>query len=695
MGKCSKSEAQLLKNKGRIDYYPDIARYHQNEFISFFDHLNTDYLVKRKTNLRKVADRDDALNYISTVKKSFNECLGEMPEKTPVNATVVGTLDKGDYLIDKVLIESLPGYFLSANYYYPKNLKNKAPGILFLCGHSVNGKAADMYVAFCVEAVLNGFCLLTFDPLGQGERKIYDASDSEMFAQFNPDDVHFLVGQQTQLIGDNVTRYMMWDNVRALDYLCSRDEIDTERLAVTGNSGGGHMSAFMGAYDDRLKVIAPCCYITELRSMAYNVGVQESEQSMPDFMLKGLNIADLIIMAAPKPYFIGSSLFDFFPIDGVRDAVMDAQKIYKLLDMYDNIEVYTAPKPHGFWHDTRERDLKFLCKHLDMEFIDDKNIDYENLPQEAELLCTSDGNINSVNKISPQEINLNRAKTIYPCQADITSKDDFNAWKSSLVKSVESVLRIDRGKITADIIKAERSYDSERKINITDISFYSEEHMKVYAVLFEKENASCDKVLVHVGPLDRNSEQVVGYLKEFSALICIETRGTGRGTMEEKSLFNMLPPYGSYVCNADMLGRNIPGMRVQDVISTIKLLKGMNGYSDSIISLYGNSEDAIIALFTAVIENIQDVKLSHLLYSYKSLIENRAHDWGYTVFVYELLKYFDIEDLICCILPGSVQIDGLVDHMKIRLDKAAAEKVYSKCLKVLSLFDGKPVTFIE
>ena len=161
-------EAGMAGRKHVNSYYPDIERFHKNELLSFFDSLNTEYLVKRKKRFNLIDTRSEALAYIEEVRKSFSDCLVELPGGGTINAKVVKTADMGGYFIDNVLIESLPGYFLSANFYYPKNAASPCPAVLFLCGHSAEGKAAFTYVSFCVEAVLNGFCVLTFDPVGQG-----------------------------------------------------------------------------------------------------------------------------------------------------------------------------------------------------------------------------------------------------------------------------------------------------------------------------------------------------------------------------------------------------------------------------------------------------------------------------------------------------------------------------------------------
>ncbi len=98
----------------------------------------------------------------------------------------------------------------------------------------------------------------------------------------------------------------------------------------------------------------------------------DQEPSLPRFMERGLDQADLVTMAAPKPYFIGSSLLDFFPIEGTRETYVEVRRFYSMMGAEDNIEIYVAPKPHGFWHDTREKLLRFLCKHLNVDFIENK-----------------------------------------------------------------------------------------------------------------------------------------------------------------------------------------------------------------------------------------------------------------------------------------------------------------------------------
>jgi len=684
-------EADLLKRKGVIDYYPEIIRYHTNELLTYFDLLNTDYIVERKKRLKLIDNKEKAILYINEVKKSFKDCLGEMPQNgSSTHTKVVATIDKGRYLIDKVLIESLPGYYLSANFYYPKKLSEKAPGILCLCGHAVNGKAFNLYVSFCVEAVLNGFCVLIFDPVGQGERKMYSVKDSPIFAQHNPDNVHYLLGQQISLIGDNITQYMMWDNIRALDYLCAREEVDEKRIGITGNSGGGQMSAFMGAYDERPSVIAPCSYITELRSMIYYVGAQETEQSLPDFMKKRLDIADLIIAAAPKPYFIGANLFDFFPIEGTKDAFIDAMKIYEMLGSRERLAIYVSPKPHGWWHDIREKVLQFMCEYLGVEFLEDKGIDYEALPDEKELLCLPDGDIDSYNTKTLQQIIQSKAEKLYPSERNIESMDEFNQFKKVIRRHIIEILKIDQSSIKPQIINIEQRASIENGITKTDVAFYSEKYMKIYCTIYKNVGITkTENVLVYVGPAETQTKNMKDFLKEYSIVVSVEVRGTGRGKVEEGSFFytpeDFFTEEASYNCNAAMLGKNVLGMRVLDVLSALELVKDICQCKVEEIAIYGRDEYAIIALFVAVLSDIKDITLEDLLYSYKDLVNSRVYSWGPSIFAYGLLKYFDVDDLIAALLPAKVRIKGILDSNKRPIRITSVEEIFPCVHKVVGL----------
>ena len=160
-------------------------------------------------------------------------------------------------MIEKVIYESLPGYYVTANLYRP-NQPGRYPGVLLQAGHTQEGKAEPQLLA--ANLALKGFVSLAFDPVGQGEREqIYDAQLKGPAAGRSVNE-HIHAGAQSSLIGEGVGRYFVWDAKRSIDYLASRPEVDATRLGAAGCSGGGALTTFIGALDSRLKAIIPACF---------------------------------------------------------------------------------------------------------------------------------------------------------------------------------------------------------------------------------------------------------------------------------------------------------------------------------------------------------------------------------------------------------------------------------------------------
>ena len=102
-----------------------------------------------------------------------------MPERTPLDLKTTGAFEREHYRIEKLLYQSRPDYWVSANLYIPTNMRPPFPGVLFQMGHSPNGKAADTYQRCCEGLVQLGYLVLAFDPMGQGERINYGSISAD------------------------------------------------------------------------------------------------------------------------------------------------------------------------------------------------------------------------------------------------------------------------------------------------------------------------------------------------------------------------------------------------------------------------------------------------------------------------------------------------------------------------------------
>jgi len=212
----------------------------QNNWLEFSDAPNSLYhhltdtafklLEKRSDMIMQLRSRADWEKRQKIVRQTLWEILGPFPEKTPLNSKITGKVKKNGYLVENVIYESLPGFYVTASLFIPEGVKKPAPAILFCSGHSTGVYRLRGYQTPLLNLVKKGFIVLAIDPIGQGERLQY----------FNPETGESIIGSSTKehsypspqvsLLGKSVARYWIWDGIRGIDYLVSRKEVDPLRI---------------------------------------------------------------------------------------------------------------------------------------------------------------------------------------------------------------------------------------------------------------------------------------------------------------------------------------------------------------------------------------------------------------------------------------------------------------------------------
>ncbi len=210
---------------------------------------------KRRQEFEQLDTLEECQAWQKSRKEFFLKAIGGLPEKTPLNAQVVGELDGGDYRIEKIIYESWPNHHVTATLYLPKNGKPPYPGVLISCGHTKSAKAADYNQKLGILLAKNGMAAMCYDPIGQGERS--QILNDEGHAEHGSTDEHFLVGVGAILTGTNTAQYRIWDGIRGIDYLCERNDINPEKIGFTGCSGGGTLTSYIMALDDRVVLRGP------------------------------------------------------------------------------------------------------------------------------------------------------------------------------------------------------------------------------------------------------------------------------------------------------------------------------------------------------------------------------------------------------------------------------------------------------
>src|SRR5690606_37980445 len=341
--------------------------------------------------------------------------IGGLPEKTPLNARKVGEIKREGYKIEKIIFESQPRFYVTANLYLPTVGEGPYPAILYPLGHELGGKSNPTWQQMLGSLALKGYVALAWDPVGQGERiQMYDSDfrDSKVFRSTTE---HTLMGIQCLLIGDNLARYTIWDGIRALDYLISRPEVDPERIGCSGNSGGGTHTAYLSALDDRIAVAAPSCYLTSWERLLATIGPQDAEQVLLPWLHSGLDHADFVHAFAPKPYLILSAIRDFFSIAGARQTYSEARSVYERLGMPERVAMVTADDGHGFTQPRRLAAYQWFDRWLKGELSESDTEPEVQLATEDELYCTDSGQVaSSLGGETVYTLNLKRARNLNP-----------------------------------------------------------------------------------------------------------------------------------------------------------------------------------------------------------------------------------------------------------------------------------------
>src|SRR5207248_6037523 len=269
---------------------------------------------------------DDVRRRQKELRERFVEALGGFPPRTRLNGRTIGTLKGDGFRVERVVYESRPNHHVTALFYLPEG-KTPFPGVLMPCGHSANGKAAEAYQRACILMAKNGLAVLCYDPIGQGERiQLLDRQGKPAIAGSTSE--HTMAGVGALLVGSSTATYRIWDGLRSLDSLASRPEVDPKRLGCTGNSGGGTLTAYLMALDDRIVAAAPSCYITSLERLFATIGPQDAEQNITGQVAFGMEHADYLLMHAPRPTLICAASKDFFDNQGTWTTYREATLVY-------------------------------------------------------------------------------------------------------------------------------------------------------------------------------------------------------------------------------------------------------------------------------------------------------------------------------------------------------------------------------
>jgi len=612
----------------------------------------------RRKAVESLQTPEQVLARAKAMREAYLAAVGPMPERTPLNARTVGALDRPGYRIEKVIYESRPSHHVTANLYVPKTGRAPFPAVLLPVGHSKNGKAHDAYQSVAILLATHGFVVLSYDPIGQGERiQTFDAQGKSPVWGTTE---HTLIDIGARLIGRCAANYRIWDGIRSIDYLVSRPEADPNRIGCTGNSGGGTMTSYLMAADDRISAAAPSCYLTTLERLFATIGPQDGEQNIPAQVALGIDHADYILMHAPDPVIILAATKDFFDIDGTWQTFREAKRLYTILGHSERVDLAEVPGPHGYAKGQREACLRWMRRWL--QGTDDAPTEPPpTLASDAELQVTQGGQVvPELHGRTAWDFNLDEAKRL------ARGREAF--WRDNpLEKCLDEVRRLagirqTSGKPTAKSIGTVR----REGYTIEKLLIERPDEVPVPALLFlpEKREGKVPAVLyvdgrgkaADAGPGGR-AEQLV---QAGRAVLTIDVRGVGETTSAvPKSYWSKEYPV-SYL--ALHLGRPLIGQRVEDALAALEVLAARPEIDAGKLAVAGVEAGGPIALHAAALDQrLREVALEGAIDSWMDVVATPLSKNQIQNVVPGALTKYDLPDLVRAVAPREVQVRSPVD----------------------------------
>lgn len=317
----------------------------------------------RRKSWEVIQDERQLLRMQNELRGKLLEMIGGLPSvKTDLHPLITGKIQMNGFSIEKLIFQSLPGVYVTALVYFPDDQTKKHPAVLVPAGHATNGKFH--YQTLSQRLVERGYVVIAWDPVGQGERsQFWDAKAGKSRYNLICGE-HAVMGNLAYLAGANLARWEIWDGIRAVDYLLTRPDVDSERINITGTSGGGTQAVMIAALDERIKVVMPSCYITAL-SMRISNRIfadpdSDPEQDLFGIISSGLDHPGLLLLMYPRPVLVAAEVLDFFPIEGARKSVREVRSMYERFGWGDRIAFVEDYHGHQFSDENQEAALNFL-----------------------------------------------------------------------------------------------------------------------------------------------------------------------------------------------------------------------------------------------------------------------------------------------------------------------------------------------
>ncbi|MBK8884972.1 MAG: acetylxylan esterase [Bacteroidales bacterium] len=632
-----------------------------------------DMLSIRSKEISRISSLTEWQQRQKVLGATLLEIVGPFPEKTPLNARILRTIERDTFRIEHIVFESQPGFTVTSSLFIPRGVKKnkKFPVIIYCSGHAADGYRGEVYQHVILNLVRKGFIVFAFDPVGQGERLEYYDPKSGKSIVGGPTTEHSYPGTQAFITGSSEARYMIWDGIRAVDYLLTRKEVDPERIGITGRSGGGTQSAYIAAMDQRIYAAAPECYITNFTRLLQTIGNQDAEQNLFNEISRGIDHGDLLAVRAPKPALMITTTRDMFSIQGAMETEKEVSLIYKSYGMERNFGRVEDDYPHASTKKNREAMYSFFQEHL-------KNPG-NSQDESVKILTTDEMRVTPTGQVSTSL----GGETVYSLNRKEAEKLELN------LKAARSASE----RQDQDVLTAAKILSGYHEPAVNDNPVFSGRYQKegyciekyfvkgegnyIIPYLLMKPSGGSSKAVIILHPGGKAAVAAEGgemewFVRQGFTVLAPDIVGAGemgpgvfRGDAYiEGGSHNLW--YASI-----LIGRSIVGIRAADVVKLTGILKRDGKVNE--VSAVSIKEMAPVLIHAAAFDqSITRIALIQPYSSYLSIVKNHYYSSSFIPGVVPgALKAFDIPDIEAALAPRKLMMAGVTDGYGKTDDSAA------------------------
>lgn len=639
-----------------------------------------------RSKIRTPAELEDRNRF---VREKITAMLGGLPDRNPLDPVIARVAERDGYRIENVMFQSRPNFWVTGNLYVPTHGEGPFPGIISPCGHYSSARIYPAYQFLYLDLVRNGFVVLAYDPIGQGERRYFwnpHSNQNELGGPVTWE--HDMPGHLLFLIGENLTQYRIWDGMRSIDYLLTRPEVDPKRIGCTGHSGGGTLTLFISALDERVRCAAMHEGGTRHRwplqiRPETPLGTGDVEQHFFPAAIYGIDLCDVHVAVAPRPLL--STIENYSP--EFNEAAHHIQDRYRLLDAPERFATVEATDPHALTVKLRLATVDWFGRWFYNRRGPESEPEYT--PESrATLYCTPDGSLRYSQQGDTVFSRILKIQaSLPPSRKPPSSRSELESFRSALCEEIAPLLKMSR---CGDPLGVRHIVTTPRKgYHIEKTEFISEPGVYIPTWVFVPEQPQHDSSpVVYIHEAGKEEEGMeFGVLEKLARqgllVFAVDVRGIGAtkpphadeegpGAFQNLDNAETAMSYWAWEINQSLFG-----WRVQDVIRSVDYATSRSSASRAGVQVIGKGMGALWSLYAAALDaRVRSVILDGGLLSYGCLARSDRYLHGANIIIPDVLKHFDLPEVAAAVANRPLALLAPVDEMKQSVELHVASQAF-------------------